>query len=167
MESTESREAARSSEAARQLLVQAARALAHTDGLEPSLDTLLGVIIAQLDIESAVVVVVDGPDQLRIVAAVGLGGPAEAGLAQALRNAGHPIARTVREPVRSFDVLPSVPGGPALRSHLPLSVTRGGTTEVLGVLALAHHRPLDPEARELLEAAADLAAVAVERHRWS
>jgi GAF domain-containing protein len=167
MESTESREAALSRETARELLVHTARALAHTDGLGPSLDTLLGVIAAQLDIESAVVVVVDGPDRLGIVAAVGLGEPAEAGLAQALRNPGHPIARTLREPVPSFDVLPSVPGGPALRSHLPLAVTRAGTTRVLGVLALAHHRPLDPEARALLEAAADLAAIAVERDRPS
>jgi GAF domain-containing protein len=161
MERTESREAAR------ELLVQAARALAHTGGLRASLETILGVIAAQLDIESAVVVVVDEPDDLEIVAGVGLGEPAEAGLAAALKNPGHPIARTVREPVLSFDVLPSVPGGPALRSHLPLTVTRDGTSTVLGVLALAHHRPLDPEARVLLEAAADLAAVAVERHRGS
>ncbi|HEY8819316.1 MAG TPA: GAF domain-containing protein [Candidatus Limnocylindrales bacterium] len=58
---------------------------------------------------------------------------------------------------------PTAPGGPALRSHLPLIVTRGGTDEVLGVLALAHDRPTDPEMRQVLEAAADLAAVAIAR----
>jgi GAF domain-containing protein len=152
-------------DAARELLVRGAVALAHDDGLESSLGTLLGVIGARLDVESAVVVVVVGVDHLEIVAAVGLGQPAEAGLAEALRNPAHPIARTVREPVNSFDVLPSVPGGPALRSHLPLTIRRSGTNTVLGVLALAHHRPLDPEARALLEAAANLAAVVVDRHR--
>jgi len=40
-------------------------------------------------------------------------------------------------------------------------VTRAGSDRVLGVLALAHHRPLDTDARQLLEAAANLAAVAL------
>jgi GAF domain-containing protein len=100
-----------------------------------------------------------------MVAWTGLPEPALAGLAEALRNPGHPIARTVREPISTFDVLPTVPGGPALRSHLPLTVTRNGAETVLGVLALAHHRPLGPDARLLIQAAADLAAVAVERKR--
>ncbi|HLQ49484.1 MAG TPA: GAF domain-containing protein, partial [Candidatus Dormibacteraeota bacterium] len=69
----------------------------------------------------------------------------------------------VGDPGPSFDVLPTAPGGPALRSHLPLAVARGGSDTVLGVLALAHHRPLDAESRQLLEAAADLAAIAIER----
>ena len=152
-----------SSEAAREILVQGARALARADPLPSSLDILLGVIAAQLDVESAVIVVVDGPDQLRIVASVGLAEPVVAGLAEALRNPAHPIARTVDDPVPSFDVLPTNPGGPALRSHLPLTVTRDGSDTVLGVLALAHHRPLDAGSRQLLEATADLAAVAMER----
>jgi hypothetical protein len=152
-----------SSEAARQILVLGARALAHADSLRPSLDVLLGVVAAQLDVESAVIVVVEGPDRLRIVAAVGLADPVVAGLSDALRNPAHPIVRTVGDPVSSFDVLPTNPGGPALRSHLPLTVTRDGADAVLGVLALAHHRPLDAGSRQLLEATADLAAVAVER----
>ena len=154
-----------SSEAAREILVQGARALARADPLPSSLDILLGVIAAQLDVESAVIVVVEGPAGLKIIASVGLPDPAVAGLAEALRNPAHPIARTVDDPVPSFDVLPTNPGGPALRSHLPLTVTRGGSDTVLGVLALAHHRPLDAGSRQLLEATADLAAVAVERDR--
>ena len=55
------------------------------------------------------------------------------------------------------------PGGPALRSHVPLVVTQDGTETVLGVLALAHDRWLDGE-RAGIQAAADLAAVALERH---
>jgi GAF domain-containing protein len=154
-----------SSDAAIEILVHGARALAHADALGSSLEILLRTIADQLDVESAVIVVVDGHAGLRIVASTGLADPALAGLAEAIRNPAHPIARTVHEPVRSFDVLPTVPGGPALRSHLPLAVTLAGTTTVVGVLALAHHRPLDAESRRLIEAVADLAAVAVERHR--
>jgi hypothetical protein len=151
-----------SSEAAREILVHGARVTAHSEPGQ-GLDELLAVIAEQLDVESAVIVVVDGPDRLRIVASTGLAEPVTAGLAEAIRNPAHPIARTIGEPVPSFDVLPTAPGGPALRSHLPLAVARGGTETVLGVLALAHHQPLDAESRELVEAAADLAAVAVER----
>ena len=151
-----------SSEAAREILVRGARAIAHSDPGQ-GLDNLLAVIAEQLDVESAVIVVVDAPERLRIVASTGLAEPAIAGLAEALRNPAHPIARTVGDPGPSFDVLPTAPGGPALRSHLPLAVTRGGSETVLGVLALAHHRPLDAESRELLQAAADLAAIAIER----
>ena len=60
------------------------------------------------------------------------------------RPPGHPVARTMHETMPTFDVLPTGPGGPALRSHLPLVVTRGGTDSVLGVLALAHDAPIDP-----------------------
>jgi GAF domain-containing protein len=152
-----------SSEAAQEILVRGARALAHADPVGSSLDALLSVIAEQLDVESAVIVVVDGPDRLRIVGSAGLPEAATAGLAEALRNPAHPIARTVKEPVPSFDVLPTAPGGPALRSHLPLAVTRDDASRVLGVLALAHHRSLDGGSRQMLEAAADLAAVALER----
>ena len=69
----------------------------------------------------------------------------------------------MQETTPTFDVLPTGAGGPALRSHLPLVVTRGGTDSVLGVLALAHDEPIDPEMRPILQAVADLAAVAVER----
>jgi GAF domain-containing protein len=151
-----------SSEAAREILVRGARAVARSDPGQ-GLDGLLAVIAEQLDVESAVIVVVDAPERLRIVASTGLAEPAIAGLAEALRNPAHPIARTVGDSGPSFDVLPTAPGGPALRSHLPLAVARGGSDTVLGVLALAHHRPLDAESRELLQAAADLAALAIER----
>jgi hypothetical protein len=153
-----------SSEAAREILIGGARAIAHADSLAASLDIILGALAEGLDVASAVVVVAEPPDRLAIVASVGLEGPAIAGLGDALRNPRHPIARTFVDPVVSFDVLPSVAGGPALRSHLPLTVNRNGTDTVLGVLALAHGRPTEADTRVLIEAAADLAAVAVERH---
>ncbi len=95
---------------------------------------------------------------------MGLDDAAAAGLTAAIGRPGHPIARTMHETTPTFDVLPTVPGGPALRSHLPLVVTRGGTDSVLGVLALAHDAPIDSETRPVLQAVADLAAVAVERY---
>jgi hypothetical protein len=56
-----------------------------------------------------------------------------------------------------------VPGGPALRSHLPLTIARNGVDTILGVLALAHQSPIATDSRPLIQAAADLAAVVVER----
>jgi len=145
----------------RQILIAGARALAHVEGLEPSLQALIETIAAASEVQSAAVVV-RAADGFEIVATFGIDAAATAGLAEAIRRPGHPIARTFDEPTPTFDVKPTAPGGPALRSHLPLIVTRGGTDEVLGVLALAHDRPTDPEMRQVLEAAADLAAVAIE-----
>jgi hypothetical protein len=153
-----------SSDAAREILVRGAHTLAHTDPRGSGLESLLRVIAEQLDVESAAIVVPDATaDRLVIVASIGLGDPAIAGLTEALRDPDHPIARTLGDPVPTFDVLPTRPGGPALRSHIPLVVTRGGADKVLGVLALAHHRPIDDLSRQLIVAATDLAAVAVER----
>lgn len=88
-----------------------------------------------------------------------------AGLADAIRDPGHPIARTVATREPTFDVTPTRPGGPALRTHVPLVVTRDGSEPVLGVLAVAHDLPIDPALRPLLQAGTDLAAVAIERYR--
>ena len=63
----------------------------------------------------------------------------------------------------TYDVAPMNPGGPRLRSHLPLIVTRGRTPRVLGVLALAHDDEIAPEAKPVIGAAADLAAARIER----
>lgn len=152
-----------SADAAREILVRGSRALVRSDDLATALELLLGVAAEQVGVESAVVVVVDAPDRLEIVASTGLPDAARSALAEAIRNPEHPIARTIREPTRAFDVLPTAAGGPALRSHLPLIVVRGGADSVVGVLALAHHQPLSDEARLLVEATADLAAAAVER----
>jgi plasmid stability protein len=51
--------------------------------------------------------------------------------------------------------------------NLPLIVKRRGSRRVVRVLAVAHDRPTTPEARSILEAAADLMAVAVELARAS
>lgn len=153
------------SDVAREILVAGAGALARADGVGPSLQILMSSIADQLEVESAAIFRVDEPsDRLQIVASIGLGVEAIARLTDAVGNASHPIARTIAAPVSSFNVLPTAPGGPALRSHLPLIVRRGGADTVVGVLALAHDRPFDPDTLPLLEAGADLAAVAIERH---
>jgi hypothetical protein len=149
----------------REVLLAAAGAIARAGGLEPTLEGILGAIAGHLEIESGVVVVPDENARLGIVATTGLGEGARTGLAAAIGNPAHPIARTMATTEASFDVLPTAPGGPALRSHLPLVVTRDGADTVLGVLALAHERPVGPSARPVLLACADLAAVAVERLR--
>ena len=102
---------------------------------------------------------------LEIASSVGLEDAARTGLAAAMQDPHHPIARTAATAEAGFDVQPTAPGGPALRSHLPLVVTRDGTRTVLGVLALAHERPIPPALRPILQAGADLAAVVVERDR--
>jgi hypothetical protein len=154
-----------SDDAAREILIVGARALAHVDGLRSSLQLLIQSIAEGCDAGSAAIAVAGEGSRLEIVATFGLDEASTAGLAGAIRRPGHPIARTFTEPTPTFDVLPTAPGGPALRSHLPLMVTRGGKGTVLGVLALAHDRSIEEEMRPMLLAAADLAAVVIERER--
>jgi len=148
--------------AARAILVAGAHAVAHVEdprqALQAILDPLAGDVIG-----SAAIVIAGRRDALEIAASLGLDEAAAAGLTQAIASPAHPVARTMHEWTPTFDVLPMNPGGPALRSHLPLVVTRRGTDSVLGVLALAHDQPIDPEMKPILQAVADLAAVAAER----
>jgi GAF domain-containing protein len=119
------------------VLIQASRALARADGLASTLDAMLHALDAS----------------------------AAAGLSEAMHQPGHPVRRTFSEPLPTHDVTPMNPGGAALRSHLPLVVRRGGTDDVVGVLALAYDHPMDADRRPVIEAVADLAAVAIQRHR--
>ena len=151
-------------DAAGEILIAGATALAHVDGLEPGLQLLTDALARAADAASAVIVIVDG-GRLEIATSVELGEAARTALAAAIQNPPHPIARTAATGEAGFDVQPTAPGGPALRSHLPLVVTRGGARTVLGVLALAHERPITPSLRPLLQAGADLAAVLIERDR--
>jgi GAF domain len=151
---------------AREILVGGVGAIAREAELGRALEVLLASIARPLGIDSAAIFVVDGqPDRLRLGAAHGVGEPAIRGLVAAVANPEHAIARTAATGEGSFDVLPTAPGGPALRSHLPLIVRRHDGDAVVGVLALAHQEPIDSAARPLVEAGADLAAVAIERRR--
>jgi hypothetical protein len=151
---------------AREILIAGAGALAHGNGLGPTLQVVLESIAAPLGIASAAIFVVDANRaRLELAASVGLAGPALDGLVAAVANQEHPVARTVAAGIASFDVLPTAPGGPALRSHLPLTIRRRDGDAIVGVLAVAHDQPIDLRARALLQAGADLSAVAVERSR--
>jgi hypothetical protein len=136
--------------------------LARGRAVDAVLDGLLARIAAATGAGSGAILIADGvSNELTIVASVGLGADAAAGLTAAVRNPLHAVARTFATGETGFDVLPATPGGPTLRSHLPLIVERDGTERVVGVLALAHDRPIEPELRPIFVGVADLAAVAV------
>jgi hypothetical protein len=92
-----------------------------------------------------------GSIALELAAAAGIEGPPLDALVAAVQNPMHPIALAMHDAGPTFDVRPMNPGGPALRSHLPL----GG----LGVLAVAHEASLGAEDRVSLE---ELAAAATD-----
>ena len=107
---------------------------------------------------AAVFYVVPGSSALQLAAAAGIQGPALDGLVAAVRNPDHPVARALTDDGPTFDVLPIAPGGPKLRSHLPLVTDRG---EIVGVLAVAHDTPLSDEQRADLIELAGYAASAI------
>ncbi|HEY4190585.1 MAG TPA: GAF domain-containing protein [Candidatus Limnocylindrales bacterium] len=145
------------------ILVDCARALARGDGLEPTLRAMLDAMSGPFAVGSAAVVVpARDSASLVIVASIGLDDTAAAGLTAAMRRPDHPVARAFSDPMPTYDVRPMNPGGPALRSHLPLVIGRQGVDRVVGVLALAYDRPIEPDTRPTVEAVADLAAVAIE-----
>ncbi len=126
------------------------------------LRTVVGSAIELTSADSAAVFVIP-PDstELELAGAAGIEGPPLDRLAAAVRNPDHPIALTAADATASFDVTPTAPGGPALRSHLPLLVAGAGMPVGVGVLAVAHEHSLDAaERRTLAELAARAAALA-------
>ena len=149
------------------VLATGAEALAHAASLDVGLERLLRAAIEATGAERAVIFV-QHPDrtELGVAASIGVDGADLERLASDVtKNEDHPIRRALAERAAAFDVEPIRPGGPALRSHVPLVVTRDDIDAPLGVLALAHAAPLDAPSRRLAVAVADLAAVAVERAR--
>jgi hypothetical protein len=109
------------------------------------------------EVESAVVFVRrPGSSVLELSAAEGISGPALEGLASAVANPNHPITRALADEQATYDVTPTAPGGPSLRSHLPLINDPGAGREAIGVLAVAHDRSLSAESRQALETLARL-----------
>ena len=105
----------------------------------------------------------EGSIGLQLVAAAGIDGEPLRRLEEAVANPSHPIARAFRDAAPTYNVLPTAPGGPTLRSHLPIRVTRQGGVTGVGVLAVAHDEALGGSARDALERlaarAGDLAKV--------
>jgi hypothetical protein len=127
------------------------------------LQSLLDSMTEPIDVSSGVIFIVDPTGGLEPVARMGLSDETLAGLVAAVRNPAHPIARTAADGLTTYDVTPMAPGGPALRSHLPLIGTRDGKERVVGVLALAHDQPIPAAKRPGIEAGTKLAAEAVDR----
>jgi GAF domain-containing protein len=126
--------------------------------LQQELDALARQALGVADVGSAALFIVEpGSSTLGLAAAAGITGPALDGLAAAVRDPAHPVARAQADDGPTFDVRPMAPGGPALRSHLPLR--DGGRT--LGVFALAHEAPMATADRAALMAIADRAAAAL------
>ena len=109
-----------------------------------NLQAVADAALAVGDVESAAIFTqAPGSTELELAAAAGIEGLPLDGLVAAVQNPMHPIARAMLDAGPTFDVRPMNPGGPTLRSHLPL----GG----LGVLAVAHDASLDAEQRASLE----------------
>jgi hypothetical protein len=103
-------------------------------------------------IGSAVIFLVRGdPPVLELAAAAGVDGPALEGLVAAVRNPAHPIARTAVDGTAAFNVQPTAPGGPALRSHIPILTRTDPDAHVAGVLAVAHEPRLEDAAKTRLQ----------------
>lgn len=109
-------------------------------------------------VSAAVFIRAAGSALLSLGAAAGIQGDALRRLSEAAQNASHPIARSFATASASFDETPTAPGGPRLRSHLPLLIDRDGRIDCAGVLAVAHDAPLDDEARAALRGLAERAA---------
>lgn len=112
-----------------------------------ALEPLAAEALSIGDVASAAVFVVEESCGLELAAAAGIDGAPLAGLVAAVRNPAHPVARAVDDPGPAFDVRPMNPGGPALRSHVPLR-SANGPAVTFGVLALAHESPLSGDDRE-------------------
>jgi hypothetical protein len=100
-----------------------------------------------------------GPE-LRLAGAAGIAGPPLDGLVAAVRDPRHPIRRSLEDAGPTWNVTPRNPGGPALRSHLPLRPPGAPSGPAVGVLALAHDAPVASGARSRLEQLAGQAAAA-------
>jgi len=104
-------------------------------------------------IESAAIFISGAASKdLVLGAADGVAGPALDRLVEAVRHPEHPIARTMADGIASFDAMPMAPGGPALRSHLPLltGAQDPANRPIVGVLAVAHELPVDADVRTAL-----------------
>jgi diguanylate cyclase (GGDEF)-like protein len=151
------------------VLGRAADALAHDGRIDRSLERLLAALTNAVGAQSAVIFGQD-PDRPTVepIASQGLDqSTLDTLTAGVTAQPDHPIRRAISDATAGFDVTPVQAGGPALRSHLPLVVTRDDVDLPLGVLAIAHDQPLDDGQRRMATAIAQLAAVALDRARLS
>ena len=152
-----------------EVLTRSAAALARYGGDELALEELLSAVTEAVGAQSGAIFAQD-PDRpaIELIASVGFDEASLAAFATTVaENPDHAIRQTIADGTTTFDAAPRAPGAKGLRSHLPLIVTRDDVDLPLGVLAVAHDAPLDEGARRLLTAAAQLAAVGLDRARLS
>jgi hypothetical protein len=131
---------------------------------EADLQAIVRSAVTDGGVESAAVFVLrPGSPALELAAAAGIEGPALDRLISAVQDPAHPITRTLADDGPTFDVKPMNPGGPALRSHLPVVAVRDGRQTTVGVLAVAHEHSLSAHARETLQELANAAGASIER----
>jgi hypothetical protein len=118
-----------------------------------ALDALAREALTIGDIRSSAIFAPGDATSLQLVAAAGIEGPPLDALVAAVQQPSHPVARALHDQGPTFDVLPINPGGPRLRSHLPLRLpadARGVPGRSVGVLALAHDEQMELGDRERL-----------------
>ncbi len=157
-------------------LAAAAHALAHSADLDGALDPLLRLAVADRGAGVAVVAAVDAErGRLHVVHALGFDPSQRPALELSTTDVGDPLIAAIveRRPVEAAEGEADPPGamgvmlGVARVLALPLVVGRGGVDQAVGVLALgwAAGAAPAPGTPGVLEALADLAAVAVDRTR--
>jgi diguanylate cyclase (GGDEF)-like protein len=151
-------------------LVAAIDAVATAGDLEPALE---GVLAATASLGPAMAaILVQDPDRpgLQVVATTGFDGAAREQLAMDTADPAHPFAEAAAGRTPSFDREATMADGSVfVGAYLPLVVVSGGVEVALGSLGLGWPAPhtLDGPGRQLLQALAALAAVAVDRARLS
>jgi len=141
------------------LLAQAAATLAATDDLDASVGRLLELASEALGAPYAAVTLQD-PDraQLQVEIAVGTPAAGQPDVEALAADPAGPIAGTATDRVARM--------GDGF-VHVPLTVTRGGIEQLVGVLSLARAADAEPseEERAVLGAFAALTATAIDRFR--
>src|SRR3954453_13337190 len=95
------------------------------------LDALINSIVGRDGVESAALFLAErGTDGLPLATRAGIASPALDGLVAAVAHPAHPIRRTFADALAGWDALPMNPGGPRLRSHVPVIVGADSSARV-------------------------------------
>jgi diguanylate cyclase (GGDEF)-like protein len=150
-------------------LATSAAALAHGGDLDQTLSALLGAAVAASGMPLAVAFLED-PDRpgLQLSASIGMTAEGDRTFEAAVNVEGHRVLAAARDLTPSFGSVDQSPNGPAMvDAILPLVVRHDGVDMGVGVVAFACPAPheISDSDRIVLQAIADLAAVAVDRAR--
>jgi diguanylate cyclase (GGDEF)-like protein len=150
-------------------LATSAAALAHGGDLDQTLSALLGAAAAATG-EPIAVAFLEDPDRpgLQLSASIGMTPEGDRSFEAAVNVEGHRVLAAARDLTPSFGSVEQSDNGPALvDAILPLVVRHDGVDMGVGVVAFAWPAPheISDSDRIVLQAIADLAAVAVERAR--